>query len=242
MMPDDGASLLHAISCVTQEDPTLKGSGMPTLPLLHAAALAAGLTALAPAQANLLINGSFEQPAGVAYEIVMGRSGRISGWTTVDHGVEWFNASSYGGAANGVMVVDLANYIYTGGGIEQSFATQAGRTYELDFSLGTTAGSGRDGTAHFDVTVAGTTHGYDIRNPLGTLVWTAEHLSFTAQAASTTLRFANGQNPYLHFADVDGVSVTPTLSAVPEPGSASLSLAALGALALVGRRRQRART
>lgn len=206
---------------------------------LKATLLALGLAALAPAHANLLVNGSFEQPAGTGYAIVMGGSGQITGWTTVNNGVEWFNAAGYGGAADGAMIVDLANYVYTGGGIEQSFATQAGQTYTLDFSLGTMTGFGRDGTAHIDVTVAGTTHGYDLVNPLGTIAWTTQHLSFTAQSGTTTLRFTNDQNPFLHFANVDGVGVALATAPVPEPGMASMGLAGLAALGLVGRRRRR---
>ncbi len=204
--------------------------------LLCAAALSIGLVPLTPAWANgnLLVNGSFEQPTGTGYAIVMGGSHQITGWTTVNNGVEWFNAGGYGGAADGQMIVDLANYTYTGGGIEQSFATEVGKSYDLSFSLGSQAGAGRDGTAHFDVSVAGSQYGYDISNPLGTIVWTVKQLSFVAQAGITTLRFANTQSPYLHFANVDAVSVVASVSAVPEPGTAAMTLAGLLALGMAG--------
>lgn len=202
-----------------------------------AGALVVALSASGAAQADLLVNGSFELPAGVGYQIVMGNSNVISGWTTVNNGVEWFDAAAYGGAADGKMIVDLANYVYTGGGIEQSFATVAGQDYQLAFSLGTMAGYGRDGTAHIDVTVAGTLHGYDISNPLGTLVWTQHALNFTATSNVTTLRFSNSQNPYLHFANVDAASV----ATVPEPQVCAMLLAGLGVIGTVVRRRQATR-
>lgn len=197
--------------------------------LATAAALATCATA---ASANLLTNGSFELP-GTSYATLPGNSTAITGWTTVLNGVEWFNATGYGGAADGVMVVDLANYIYTGGGIEQTFVTQIGQTYALNFSLGTLQGFGRDGTAHIDMTVAGITTGYNVVNHTGNLVWTPYSLNFTATGAITTLRFTNNENPYLHFADVDGVSV----SSVPVPAAAWLLGSGLLGLAGVARRR-----
>lgn len=198
-----------------------------------AGALGLALSVSGAAQANLLVNGSFELPAGVGYQIVMGNSTAISGWTTVNNGVEWFDATAYGGAADGKMIVDLANYIYTGGGIEQRFATVVGQDYQLAFSLGTMAGYGRDGTAHIDVTVAGISHGYDVSNPTGSLVWTQHTVNFTASSNLTTLRFSNSQNPYVHFANVDAASV----ATVPEPQSYAMLLAGLGAIGALVRRR-----
>jgi choice-of-anchor C domain-containing protein len=202
---------------------------------LFIASLLASL--IAPASAsNLLVNGSFENPTGVGYEIVMGGSNRITGWTTVNNGVEWFNAAGYGGAADGAMIVDLANYTYTGGGIQQSFATVVGQRYDLDFSLSTMAGYGRLGTAHFDVSVNGQEFDYDLVNHTSLLNWEHQSLSFVATATTTTLRFSNDQNPFLHFANLDGVSVQ--VSAVPEPATGTTLAAGLGVLALLARRRR----
>jgi hypothetical protein len=207
-------------------------------PTLIAFALAAALSASAAhavSATNLLVNGGFELPAGTGYAALPGNSTFITGWTTVATGVEWFNASAYGGAADGVMVVDLANYTYASGGIEQSFATVAGATYDLAFNLGTMQSSGRDGTAHIDVTVAGITTGYNVVNHSSSTVWAAPiALSFTANSTTTTLRFTNTENAYFHFAYVDGVSVT---AAVPEPETYALMLAGLGLVGFVARRR-----
>ena len=196
--------------------------------------LAASLSAGGAHAVNLLINPGFELPVGTGYASLPGGNTTITGWTTVQNGVEWFDATSYGGAADGVMIVDLANYTYTNGGIEQTFATVIGQTYDLSFSLGTMQASGRDGTAHIDVTVAGITTGYDVVNLTGSLVWTAVTQSFTALSASTSLRFTNTQSPYLHFANVDAASVT----AVPEPEAYALMLAGLCLLGFVVHRRK----
>ena len=202
--------------------------------ILFPLSLVAMLASGAARADNLLVNPGFELPAGYSYAALPGNSTVITGWKTVLSGVEWFNAVAYGGAADGVMIVDLANYTYlNGGGIEQTFATEAGRTYDLAFSLGTMAGFGRDGTAHIDVTVAGSTTGYDLVNYTAHTAWTPVSLSFQATGTSTTLRFTNTQNPNLHFAYVDAVSA---VTAVPEPEACVLMLAGLGLIGLRLRR------
>jgi hypothetical protein len=205
-------------------------------PTLLALALAATLSATG-AQASAPVTNLIDviYGTGTGYAALPGDSTAITGWKTVSTGVEWFNASAYGGAADGVMVVDLANYIYSSGGIEQSFATMVGETYDLAFNLGTSQSYGRDGTAHIDVTVAGVATGYNVVNHSASMMWSAPiALSFTANSATTTLRFTNTENANLHFAYVDGVSVT---AAVPEPETYALMLAGLGLVGFAARRR-----
>jgi hypothetical protein len=190
------------------------------------------------AATNLLVNGSFELPTGTSYVSLPGNSSAITGWTTILNGVEWYNAASnYPGgiAADGLMIVDLDNYTYTGGGIEQTFSTQTGQTYTLNFSLGTLANYGRDGTSHIDVTVAGATYGYNITNYTSAMLWTAYSLNFTATGTNTTLRFSTNENANTHFANLDAVSVT---TAVPEPESNILMLSGLGFVGWAVRRRK----
>lgn len=191
------------------------------------------LVALAtPAQAsNLLINGSFELPA-VGYALLPGGSSAITGWTTVLNGVEHFNATSFGGAADGVMVVDLASYTYSAGGLEQTVATTVGQAYDISFMAGNLKASGRTGTGNILVSVDGGA-ALSFATPVATtasLVWEQRQFSFTAATAATTIRFWNNQDANVYFANLDGVALQA--SPVPEPSAAWLLASGL---LLVGR-------
>jgi hypothetical protein len=198
--------------------------------------------AFAPAQAaNLFTNGSFETPT-VNYQLLGGGSTAITGWTTVLSGVEHFSPSAlgYGAAPDGVMVVDLANYTYlNGGGLEQAVATTPGQRYDVSFAAGNSLSSGRTGTGIIKVTIdGGSTLSFNTAVATGVaMAWETRSFSFVASGASTLVRFWNDQNPNLHFADLDAVSVQ--LSAVPEPGQWLLLGAGLAAMGTSLRRRSR---
>jgi len=186
--------------------------------------------------ASLLVNGSFESPGCAGNCILGGGSTAITGWTTVLTGVEYFVPSLYGigGAPDGVMVVDLANYVYSAGGIEQSFATVAGQHYTVSFFAGNVKTFGRTGDGDVRVEAGD----LDVVVPTavatdGHYAWKSITLDFQALAATTTLRFTNTQDAYTHFAFIDGVAATP----VPEPGAWALMAGGLIGVAGVARRR-----
>jgi hypothetical protein len=207
----------------------------------HALAAACLVGAAVPASAsNLLVNGGFENPT-LGYQLVPGgNSTAIAGWTAVLSGVEHYNSPAYGlgPAADGVMVVDLANYTYSAGGIEQAVPTVAGQSYDVSFFAGNTRSSGRTGTGIVKVTIDGATT-LDFNTPVATsglTVWEQRSFSFVAGDSSTTLRFWNNQNANAYFALIDGVGAQA--APVPEPQTWALMLAGLLATARVARRRR----
>lgn len=203
---------------------------------LRLLALLAGLSLAGAAQSELVLNGSFEFPGGCEGGCVLpGGSTAITGWTTLLSGVEYINplVLGTGPVPDGLMAVDLANHIYPeGGGIEQTLSTVAGQTYTLSFSLGNARFEGRDGTGTVRVQVAGLDQLFDTpAAPTITAVWATATVDFVAQSESTTLRFLNEQNPLLHYAVIDAVSV------VSEPPVWALTLAGLaGVLGWASRR------
>ncbi len=172
--------------------------------LLPSLALVLSLAGAAPAGAQL-VNGSFEPASGtVGWMVVGGGATNIPGWTGVDYGVEWFLEPT---APGGQHVVDLACYIWSAGGIQQTFATIPGEVYTITFQLGTLAASGRDGTCAITVDADGQSQAYTHANYTGTPTWVSRSFSFLADDASATLRFRCQQNAYAHFAYIDDASV-----------------------------------
>jgi hypothetical protein len=181
-------------------------------PLMLAMALS-GAAGSATA-ANLLVNGSFEQP-GCSDSCILDTTAKanfITGWTTFLSGAEYFNvrASIPGSAAaEGAVIVDLANNVYgNGGGIQQNFATVVGAKYRLTFSLGNSVYASRSGDGVVQVKVAGQTVTFNTPTVKGSVVeWNTVTYDFTATTAQTTLAFSNEQNPYVNFAFIDNVIV-----------------------------------
>ncbi|UQS15591.1 DUF642 domain-containing protein [Pseudomonas sp. HS6] len=180
-------------------------------PFLAMALLGNGGSAIA---ANLLVNGSFEQStcAGGCILDTPAKTNAITGWTTFLSGAEYFNMpNAIGGsvAADGVMIVDLANYVYgNGGGIQQNFATTPGARYRLTFSAGNSRYASRSGDGVIQVKVAGQTATFNTPTAKGVAVeWSIVTYEFTAITAQTTLAFSNEQNPYANYAFIDNVIV-----------------------------------
>lgn len=180
--------------------------------MLAAVSFGAGANAVA---ANLLVNGSFEQPgcSGSCILDTPAKANFITGWTTFLSGAEYFNlpASFGSAAADGVAIVDLANYVYgNGGGIQQNFATTVGAKYRLTFSAGNSRYASRSGDGVIQVKVAGQTATFNTPSAKGVAVeWSTITYEFTAISPQTTLAFFNEQNPYANFAFIDNVIVEP---------------------------------
>lgn len=181
--------------------------------LLGCAGLCLAMATLVPAYAAdpVITNSSFEDGLSTGY--IAGDSTDVTGWTTKLNGVERFDPSSYGwgSAHDGSYAIDLAPYIYTGGGIAITggITTVPGSDYTLKFYATTLQASGRDGTGQVDVYINGNlTQTFNLINDTGTVSWQLETVNFTAANATTYIKFQNEQDPTLHFAMIDDVSVT----------------------------------
>lgn len=191
--------------------------------------------------ANLLANGSFENPgftgglddgSGVYfYTRGMGVNG-ITGW---EHAAQMAYLRSRP-VTNGWVAQDGDYYVEVESGfspsIQQSFATEVGATYELSFAYAANpAAQGNDDAVR--VLWSGST--VDVVDGVATQsypTWTLYTYSVVATSTTTTLSFEDaGLGAAFNGGYLDNVSVT----LVPAPGAAAmLGLALVGA----GRRRR----
>ncbi|MBO6739879.1 MAG: choice-of-anchor C family protein [Phycisphaerales bacterium] len=187
------------------------------------------------ANANLIVNGSFEQSSlnpGGAWSVLGGGDTSIDGWTTVGGGIDYFGTIIT--ASEGIHSIDLNN-VSAGGGIAQTFATTVGWIYTVEFDMSANmyggptpkvlrvhaAGDAED--FEFDYVAAGAT----AADP----AWERMTWSFTATGSSTNLWF-EGISGGVYGAALDNVVVT---GVAPTPGT----LAGFGALGLLVSRRRR---
>jgi hypothetical protein len=176
------------------------------------------------AMANLLTNPGFESPPG-NYVYVPGGSSYLPGWTTQQNGVEIFTKTDIGVGfpypstiAQGNQAVDLAPYIYNNGGISQSFPTVAGTQYNVSFKAATEQSWGKVGTGNVLSAIGTKAEVFPLANSGSDPVWQQKHFSFTATSTSSTLWLASADDPFQHYAFVDGVSVQASPVGGGSPG------------------------
>jgi MYXO-CTERM domain-containing protein len=176
--------------------------------------IAGGLLPLAgPAAANIVVNGGFE-------------TGDLSGWVSTN--LQFSGADCPGAAqvAEGICEGFFGPF-GSDGTLSQVLSTQPGTSYLVSFALQ----GGGDVPSDFSAKWGSQTL-YSVQNPsAGPFV----PFSFNAVAtgASTTLSFSFRDDAGFIF--LDAVSV----SAVPEPAGAALSVLGLGLLGFHARRRRR---
>jgi hypothetical protein len=209
--------------------------------LPNALASAALTVAAGAAHANLLVNGSFEDPVfpdnNLHYVHLL--DGELPGWTSFSTyaGTVLFN-TGYDPVTDGTQAVQIE---VPGDYISQSFVTTVGEHYRLSFDLSAFSGYGGPGLgfAHcpcqsiLDVTVGAASATFTSSS----LGFVSETLDFVADSSTTTLRLMNPSTPsaYGNYPHLDNVSVV----AIPEPEMYALMVAGLGLLAAVARRRMR---
>ncbi len=213
--------------------------------------LACILAGAVSGQANLITNGSFENPVvpvGSFENFIAGSTG-ITGWTVDGPEVSIVNGAYTSEccafpAEDGNQWLDLtgdeSNSLE---GVQQTVATVAGTQYNLSFWVGNTYDPGGiyGKTSTVDVLLGGvdgsllgafTNHS----TTKGTLMWEQFSTSFTATGSSTTLVFLNADPASDNSNGLDNISLVAGTAVVPEPSVLPFVGAGLFGFALVRRR------
>jgi len=217
----------------------------------HWIAVAALLTCGATSAANLVTNGSFEQPniVGGGYVLYTTGSTDITGWTVLGPAGDsvQLTPDTYAGlqADQGRQWVDLTGiYGYDKGLRSDAFATTVGATYRIAFAVGnyipfgpSTLGlsiSGGPEQLFTNPSVAA-----NLKSPMN---WASFSFDWVADATSAQLSFlgrANGTLSNNGGIGLDSVSVEWVSGPVPEPGTWALMAVGVGALTSWSARRRR---
>lgn len=195
------------------------------------------------AQANLIVNGSFETPVvpvGSFTNFGSGSTG-ITGWTVVGPEASIVSGTfSQNGlnfpAQDGVQWVDLTGFNANSvEGVQQVVSTTPGTTYNLSYFVGNVVNPGGifGLTSTVDVLVNGSQIQAATNSGGGTtLTWEQFTTSFVATGSSTTIGFLNGDPRTDNSNGLDNVVLTAgAVSGVPEPGTWVLLGSGLGGIA-----------
>src|SRR5271157_4185829 len=157
--------------------------------------------------ANLLVNGSFEQPGG--NDILSATGSTITGWTVVA-GTNVDYIHTYFTCSDGAFCLDLDG-TPGAGGIAQTFATTPGTAYTVTFDMAGNPAAGPT-VKQMRVQAAGqsASFSFDITgHSANSMGWTTKTWTFTANSSSTTLEFDSLDGPNSNYGPaLDNVRVT----------------------------------
>ena len=193
----------------------------------------------AHANANLLTNGSFELGGfvnqGNQTMVLNVGSTTITGWTVSTDQLAWIDAGNPWGltAQDGTRFLDFTAYP-TGapfGGITQVLSTTVGEHYELSFELGSYTRRWGGPPVSILASAGNASQTFTVSTASDESTWTPFSMLFTAVSPTTAVSLTGSAG--FQYIGLDNVSVVDVggRSPVPEPQSAALALAGLGALA-----------
>lgn len=202
--------------------------------LAAALAIMGGAAVPTHASANLLSNGSFEDPPITGGFNTIGAGGSIGAWSVGDNGVDLIH--DYWTAADGLQSVDMS--ALSTGTLSQTVNTTAGRNYNLTFWI---AGNveGFNTIKSMNTLIDGNVVGTEFFNITGhtkaNMGWTEYSYNFTSAGGPTTVSFQSLDANPCGMA-LDNVS----LKAVPEASTVVLfSLMLVGGGLLLRKRTAR---
>ena len=183
------------------------------------------------AEANLLVNGSFESgPSAGSFVNLAGGTTSITGWVVTGEGIDYIG--TLWAPADGTHSLDLDGSVastttppFVHGGIAQTFATTAGTNYLVTFDLaGNPFGAPTIKPLGVFAAAQQTNFTFDVTGKnASNMGWLPENWTFTANSASSTLEFRSltvspftGFGPALDNVSVTAITVPPS---VPEPYS-----------------------
>jgi len=200
------------------------------------------LACFVPAQAALLINGSFELGTfvddGNGTDSFSAGPTTITGWAAVGRQVSWIRSPNPWGlsAQDGTHFLDLTGY-QTGapfGGVTQNIVTTIGQQYDLSFYLGSYTQRWGGPPVSILAAAGSTNQIFTVSTTSTASTWTPFSMLFTATSANTTITLTGAAG--VEYIGLDNVSVDPA-SAVPEPEPWALMVLGLGLLGSFGLRR-----
>lgn len=178
------------------------------------------------AQANLIVNGSFESgnfvPNGDNAMSLSSGSTAMTGWTVIGDSIAWIDTPNSFSltASSGNFFLDLTDYPVSPpyGGVRQTITTIPFAVYSISFDVGALSGTTQVKVSAGNLSDTGSS------SSVSTETWTTFTSFFTAQSASTTIDLS-GIQAARDFIGLDNVIVEldHLPNTVPEPSSWTLA-------------------